>query len=171
MIIHPSFILSQGKHKGYSLSEVYQYDPTYINWMVEFIQGFEINIDEFYNLPKPIVSVPPVNKTNIFSIESFCACSWLQLKTRIKNKSIVPLVGRQILYDASYGEFHNFVLPSKNLNCEICSEVSTILNMTDSKKNMQDYEDKVKNVSHFMFLFKSVITLLPCIYIIKNFIF
>ena len=71
MIIHPSFILSQGKHKGYSLSEVYQYDPTYINWMVEFIQGFEINIDEFYNLPKPTVSVPPVNKTKIFAIESF----------------------------------------------------------------------------------------------------
>ncbi len=66
-----------------------------------------------------------------------------------KSKSIVPLIGRQILYDASYGEFHNFVLPAKNLKCEICSESSTIFDMVDSKRSMLDYEDKVKKVRQF----------------------
>ena len=67
-----------------------------------------------------------------------------------KSKSIVPLIGRQILYDASYGEFHNFVLPSKNLKCEICSEFSTIFNMEDSRKSMLDYEEKVKKVRQLL---------------------
>jgi len=55
MILNPSFILFFGKHETFSLAEVYQYDPTYIDWLIKYIPEFEIELSEFYSLPKPIV--------------------------------------------------------------------------------------------------------------------
>ena len=39
------------------------------------------------------------------------------------------LVGRQVFYDASAGEFHNFILPPRNLHCAVCGDIPTIRSM------------------------------------------
>jgi hypothetical protein len=59
MILKPDFILPFGKNKGYELFDIYQYDPSYLDWLIEFIPDFEIEIEEFYKLPKPTIFYKP----------------------------------------------------------------------------------------------------------------
>ncbi len=63
-----------GKHEGYRLSEIYHYDPSYIVWMIKNINYFEIDINEFINLPKPTVYYNPVelkpNRENFVEVFS-----------------------------------------------------------------------------------------------------
>ena len=47
------FYYAYGKHKNYSLAEIYQYDLTYSEWVTKYFLEFEIDIDTFYHLPKP----------------------------------------------------------------------------------------------------------------------
>jgi hypothetical protein len=55
MILSQNFILFFGKHETFSLAEIYQYDPTYIDWLIKYIPEFEIDLSEFNELPKPTV--------------------------------------------------------------------------------------------------------------------
>lgn len=41
------------KNKGLPLSEIYHYEPTYIEWMIVKISEFAIDIEAFERLPKP----------------------------------------------------------------------------------------------------------------------
>lgn len=54
MIYHPDDILNFGTNEGYSLAEVYYYLPSYIEFLIKYIQDFEINVDEFYSLGKSL---------------------------------------------------------------------------------------------------------------------
>jgi len=49
----PSYKLSFGKNKGYSLEEVYRYNPSYLEWLILNKDDYIIDIETFYNLPKP----------------------------------------------------------------------------------------------------------------------
>lgn len=53
MIYTPSMQMNFGMHKGYELSKIYQYDPSYLEWAVKYIPTFEIEPIEFEKLPKP----------------------------------------------------------------------------------------------------------------------
>lgn len=52
-IYHPQDILTFGKNNGYTLAEIYQYQPNYIEWLIEYKPEFLIDTKEFEQLPKP----------------------------------------------------------------------------------------------------------------------
>jgi hypothetical protein len=52
-IYNPNDIMSFGKNKGYLLSEMYKYDPSYIEWLIYNVKDFIINVEAFEKLPKP----------------------------------------------------------------------------------------------------------------------
>lgn len=54
MIFHPEHVLDFGVNKCYRLFDVYHYEPTYVEFLIEFIQNFEIDVSEFEALPKPV---------------------------------------------------------------------------------------------------------------------
>jgi hypothetical protein len=60
MFFKPDHIMSFGANKGYSLAEIYKYLPDYIEWLVEYIPEFEINLVDFENLPKPTIFYDPI---------------------------------------------------------------------------------------------------------------
>ena len=47
-----------GKNKGFSLKEIYQYKPSYLEYLVEYGWDFEIDIKDFENLPLPTIADP-----------------------------------------------------------------------------------------------------------------
>lgn len=49
----PDDILDFGKNKGLKLSFVFKYQPSYIEWAIENITDFKIDIKAFEALPKP----------------------------------------------------------------------------------------------------------------------
>jgi hypothetical protein len=52
-ILYPENTISFGKHKGYKLSEIYRFDPFYLEWAIEFVEEFIIDINSFEILPQP----------------------------------------------------------------------------------------------------------------------
>lgn len=63
-----------------------------------------------------------------------------------KRRDISPLIGKQILYDAAAGEFHNFVLPPRNSLCAVCGDAPKIHSMDDSKENLRQYAEQASQV-------------------------
>lgn len=47
----PEDIWQRGKHKGFALSEIYKYEPSFIEWLIVHIPEFKINIETFESLP------------------------------------------------------------------------------------------------------------------------
>lgn len=82
-----------------------------------------------------------------------------QYEIKPKKKSVfTPLVGRQILYDASAGEFHTFSLPPKNPSCKVCGVDPSIRCMSDSEDNLKVNSKRILEV-FILFVY------LSCIYI------
>ena len=52
-LYHPSSRIQFGKHSGHSLSEIYRFFPTYIEFLVAYVPGFVIDVSEFTKLPPP----------------------------------------------------------------------------------------------------------------------
>ena len=52
-ILNPTDILSFGKNKGYLLSTIYKFEPTYLEWLVLHTEHIAIDIEAFDQLPKP----------------------------------------------------------------------------------------------------------------------
>lgn len=52
-IYMPNDVLDFGKNKGLALREIYQFEPTYIEWLIINRDDFRIDIDSFERLPKP----------------------------------------------------------------------------------------------------------------------
>lgn len=52
-VLIPEDRLDFGKNKGLLLSEVYHYQPSYLEWAILNIPSFKINIEEFESLPNP----------------------------------------------------------------------------------------------------------------------
>lgn len=50
--------MTYGKNKGFSLKEIYQYKPSYLEFLIEFIEEFEIDVKDFENLPNPTIADP-----------------------------------------------------------------------------------------------------------------
>jgi len=50
-IYFPTDIMPFGKNKNLSFSEIYQYQPNYIEWLIFNIPEFRINVEEFEKLP------------------------------------------------------------------------------------------------------------------------
>lgn len=71
----------------------------------------------------------------------------------IKSKSFAPLINRQVLFDASEGEFHNFNLPPLNPLCAICGPQSTIFNMEDCAKDLDFHLQRVYQVINIISTF------------------
>ena len=58
MIYKPEYIMTFGRNKGYSLGTIYHYKPTYLQFLVKFIDGFEIEVKDFEDLPNPTITDP-----------------------------------------------------------------------------------------------------------------
>lgn len=52
------YIMPFGTNKGFSLKTIFQYVPTYIEWLIKYIQDFEVDIIAFKNLPNPTIPNP-----------------------------------------------------------------------------------------------------------------
>lgn len=65
-IYKPDDILDFGKNEGILLSNVYKYQPSYIEWAIETIPDFKIDISAFEDLPNP---TPGNYNKNAFSKE------------------------------------------------------------------------------------------------------
>ncbi len=55
MILKPDFIIPFGVNKGHMVADIYQYLPTYIEWLIDFVPEFEIDIKNFEKLPNPTI--------------------------------------------------------------------------------------------------------------------
>ena len=66
-----------------------------------------------------------------------------------KKSIFTPLIGRQILYDASAGEFHNFSLPPRNPSCKVCGVNPTIRCMADSENILKENSKRISEVFYF----------------------
>ena len=58
MLHSPEHIIEFGINEGLSLKEIYQYKPTYLNYLIEFGRDFEIDVKDFENLPHPTIADP-----------------------------------------------------------------------------------------------------------------
>mmetsp|Transcript_30962 Transcript_30962/g.29575 ORF Transcript_30962/g.29575 Transcript_30962/m.29575 type:complete len:535 (-) Transcript_30962:3-1607(-) len=76
-----------------------------------------------------------------------------QIRKSEKNrKDICPLIGKQLLYDAASGEFHNFLLPPRNSLCAVCGDTPKIRSMDDTKENLRQYAEQASQVAPNMAL-------------------
>jgi hypothetical protein len=46
-------ILDFGKYNGFNIKEVYQFDPDYLEWCIETVEYFYVDLDHVKALPKP----------------------------------------------------------------------------------------------------------------------
>lgn len=69
-----------------------------------------------------------------------------------KKNNFSPLINRQILFDATAGEFHNFNLPPLNPSCAVCGPQSTIFTMEDSGRDLECHMLRLAQVTIFSFL-------------------
>lgn len=53
MLYNPSTKIDFGVHKGFKIFKIYRFDPTYLEWAIEFVSAFVINIEDFEELPEP----------------------------------------------------------------------------------------------------------------------
>jgi hypothetical protein len=65
----------------------------------------------------------------------------------VRKNVFTPLIGRQILYDASAGEFHNFSLPPRNSSCKVCGVDPSIRCMADSGNNLKQNSERISEVN------------------------
>jgi hypothetical protein len=61
-ILKPEFVMPYGVNQGYSLSEIYQHLPTYIEWLIENIPSFQIEPRDFEVLSRPMIYFPVYGK-------------------------------------------------------------------------------------------------------------
>ena len=54
----PEDIIPFGVNKGNTLKEIYHYMPKYIEWLIKYVQEFEIDVSEFEQLSKPVIIEP-----------------------------------------------------------------------------------------------------------------
>ena len=69
-----------------------------------------------------------------------------------KTNNFTPLISRQILFDATAGEFHNFNLPPLNPLCAVCGPQSTIFTMKDSGRDLECHMLRLAQVTVFSFI-------------------
>src|ERR1019366_5242087 len=58
MLYKPEHKMTFGVNKDLSLKDIYQYKPWYLQYLIEFHGDFEIDIDDFKNLPNPTIADP-----------------------------------------------------------------------------------------------------------------
>lgn len=66
--LKPQDKIDFGKHSGYRLEEIYRFSPSYLEWAIEYVDNFILDINEFENLPQPTPfskSYPETNNENI----------------------------------------------------------------------------------------------------------
>ncbi len=59
MIYKPEDIIDFGKNKGYTLAQIWKYEPTYISWLILNHDSFCIDVIKFKHLPKPTPGLKP----------------------------------------------------------------------------------------------------------------
>ena len=72
-----------------------------------------------------------------------------------RTNNFLPLINRQILYDATAGEFHNFNLPPLNPLCAVCGLQSTIFNMEDSGRDLELHLLRIAQVTRHVIIILS----------------
>jgi len=53
MVHKPTYKLPFGINKGFTLAQVFQFTPSYLLWLIEYVDDFEIDLSEFEKLPIP----------------------------------------------------------------------------------------------------------------------
>lgn len=57
--LKPQDKIDFGKHSGHTLEEIYRFSPSYLEWAIEFVDDFILDINEFENLPQPTPYIKP----------------------------------------------------------------------------------------------------------------
>ncbi|MDQ6763814.1 MAG: hypothetical protein M3015_14465, partial [Bacteroidota bacterium] len=61
----PDDLMTKGINKEYSIKGIYQYMPKYLEWCIKYWEEFEIDINDFKNLPNPTIPNPePIPSEN-----------------------------------------------------------------------------------------------------------
>ena len=61
----PDDIMTKGINREYFLKDIYQYMPKYLEWCIKYWEEFEIDINDFKNLPNPTIPNPkPIPSEN-----------------------------------------------------------------------------------------------------------
>lgn len=117
MIIRPYAIPAFGKHKGFSFIKIYKYDPTYIEWLIEFVPEFEIDVDDFAKLPKPTVYY------DVYKLELNGTVLEFP-RTSLDNASVQDIIDSNKLkeIDFSFSEKTLDILVSKAKDNYVCPE-------------------------------------------------
>ena len=76
----PDDLLNFGKNSGISLREIYQFEPTYLEWLIINVPSFKIDIGSFELLPNPT----PISTGFVSGSK--------QLENLVKNKNILDLI-------------------------------------------------------------------------------
>lgn len=63
---NPNYIMPFGKNEGETLATIYKYQPSYLEFLIENVNDFKIDISVFESLPKP---TPPYYNAGAFKSE------------------------------------------------------------------------------------------------------
>lgn len=123
MIHAPDYILTFGVNRGYSLMQVYQYVPNYLEWLIENVPDFEINPDVFLKLPNPTIPYMPImGKTITGEMKEVNLGSAIKVSEQIK-KTAKDL--KEIKY--KFGKKTLDILKQKSLGTYICPEWNKLI--------------------------------------------
>lgn len=116
MFCHPSTQIDFGVHKGLEISKIYKFDPSYLEWAIEFIPEFEIDIVDFENLPKP---TPYDKKMSVykFSPSEYAYC----INSKIRKAEIFVQSGNHFKeLDFQFSNLSKEILIQKQLGMYVC---------------------------------------------------
>lgn len=69
-----------------------------------------------------------------------------ELSRNKANMQMIPLTGKQILYDASSGEFLNLVLPQRDEECRVCGLNPTITSLDDTLNFLMNSRQSIDSI-------------------------
>jgi hypothetical protein len=108
MILKPDFKMPFGINADFTLAEIYHYLPTYIEFLIEYVENFEINPKDFEDLPMP------VTYTRLTS-ENATIEEKIKSALRIEHNGSVQKIKEQ-----EYLRPYNYHFPEKVLNILHC---------------------------------------------------
>lgn len=135
-ILRPDDILSFGKNGGLSLAEVFQYQPSYIEWAIINIDDFKIDMQSFENLPPPTTIGYKKNrfeKSGLDDLEKFNENANIKVKEDFEG------------FVADYFRLNDVFNPRLSV-----SEIKEMINEGSSFNELKDYKfpDYVRKVNN-----------------------
>lgn len=114
MLYRPTDIIHFGKYSSYTLADIYKFEPSYIEWSIEFVPDFMIEVSDFNHLPNPTPFINQVKEVKLGSrvIKNFPYVSDNKVmdgKEFIRNGGVIPEI------DFAFSEKYIDILQQKSL--------------------------------------------------------